>query len=263
MEDFSVSNFNFNGRWENLVLSAIHGNPMTARQIADNLDFPIHRVKLVLRRLHKAGKVNRSRKEPRDIFKYQKTVQDPEPTKKANCVFCGELNADKIVKFPETFTAYQFLQAGDKACPRCAEMFTDPKYRRNSWIMKDGAFTVLDNPLETLLNLPEPPFTLYLTKTKRKHGWVRAVQNPVLNRNKFILTIDEEKTMFSRDVFAELNGFADSMFEKGIPKSILLGGMPSASAIEKFGLSCTEYRKLRELHHDNLWRVLVEFKRRN
>jgi len=50
------------------------------------------------------------------------------------CVFCGNENAETPIIFPSTFTAHQFLQAGNKACSRCAEMFTDPKYRRGSRI---------------------------------------------------------------------------------------------------------------------------------
>jgi len=180
------------------------------------------------------------------------------------CIFCGAiLEADsKIVKFPETFTAYQFLQAGSGACSRCAEMFVDPKFRRNSWIIKGREFTVLEDPLGTLLNLPEPPFILYLTKGKRKHGWIRAVQNPVLSRDRFILVVDEDKVVFERDVFAGLNGFADQLLDRGVPKSVLLGGMPAASAVRKFSLSRGECGRLRELHHNSLWRICIGFKRR-
>ena len=65
------------------------------------------------------------------------------------CVFCGAEAVVPVV-FPETFTAYQLLQAGDKACPRCAEMFKNPKFRRNCWFTTGNLWCKLDDPLEFL-----------------------------------------------------------------------------------------------------------------
>lgn len=377
-----------------------------------------------------------------------------------NCVFCGSENAENLIVFPSTFTAYQFLQAGNKACPRCAEMFKDPKYRRNSWIIRKGKFKAIKNVPDFLLNLPSPPFFLYLTKLKRKHGWIRAVQsasdyccnckrliprsniNPnyaaqrleseksvstellqrknkrntseevsvsympnmredllctenteslqsevcgaitekntkfgistrreeselergkiqtskgiclgemresptcnervcsgtqtyngksfgavsdgrrtsspckwdkkrqsarkfdintseepqrrsnmpslpekisdsitcpfcgstnrqkvnVLSTKRFILIVDEDKIMFDDKVYADLYAFARNLYARRIPKSVMLGGMPQPSAHRKYGLTWKESFRLRELQHDPVWRIVVEFKRRD
>lgn len=179
------------------------------------------------------------------------------------CIFCGAETPEdaKLIVFPETFTAYQLLQAGDKACERCAAMFADSKFRRNSWIVQDGVFTVLKDPLEALLSLPDPPFTLYLTKTKRKHGWIRAVQNPALNVKRFILVVDEEKIIFQAERYADLYRFARNLYARRISKSIMLGGMPEPSVHRRYGLSWAESFRLRELQHDPLWRTVVEFKK--
>ncbi len=182
---------------------------------------------------------------------------------RAACVFCGSGNAEVAVAFPSTFTAYQFLQAGDKACPRCAEMLTDPKYRRNSWIIRDGKFEVITNVADFLLNLPDPPFFLYLTKTRRKHGWIRAVQNPVLNKHRFFLVVDEDKILFDDRVYAELYAFCSDLYARGIPKAVMVGGMPEPSVMRRYRLTWGEAFKLRELQYNPLWRVVVEFKRRN
>lgn len=177
------------------------------------------------------------------------------------CIFCGASGADVPVVFPSTFTAYQLLQAGNKMCTRCAEMFQDPKFRRNCWIMRNGVFEVIDYPLKFLLDLPEPPFILYFTKTKRKHGWVLAVQNPVLSTKRFILIVDEEKIMFDAKVYAELYAFYKNLFTRRISKFVMLGGMPQPSVHRKYGLSWEESFRLRELQHNPLWRFVVEFKK--
>jgi len=178
----------------------------------------------------------------------------------STCIFCGA-EASVNVVFPKTFTAYQFLQAGSKACLRCAEMFVDPKCRRNSWILRNGNLETVNDPLIFLVNLPDPPFCLYLTKKKRKHGWILAVQNPVLNRDRFILIVDEEKILFEREKFVEFEAFAHSLRKKGVPKKVLLGGMPLPSVKRKYDLSWEECSKLRGLQRNSLWRVVVEFEK--
>ncbi len=181
----------------------------------------------------------------------------------ASCVFCGSPHAVVPIVFPSTFTAYQLLQAGDKACPRCAVMFGDPQFRRNCWILKDGKFVVLDDPLRALGSLPEPPFLLYFTKQKRKHGWIVAVQNPVLNLNKFILVVDEEKVLFERAKFEEYFHFSKGLLDKRIPKCVLLGGMPAPSVIKHYCLSWPTCFRLQKLMKEPLWRVCVEFAKGN
>lgn len=56
----------------------------------------------------------------------------------SNCIFCGSSDAAEQVKFPDTFTAYQMLQAGSHACKRCHTMFTTGIYRRKCFIIKNG-----------------------------------------------------------------------------------------------------------------------------
>ena len=181
------------------------------------------------------------------------------------CIFCGVqvFKDGEYVSFPETFTAYQFLQAGDKACGRCAGMFRDPKFRRNCWLVKVSVFTVLLSPLSALFELPEPPFLLYFTRQKRKHGWILAVQNPVLSLDKFILVVDEDKILFEHKKFEEFLAFSRDLLNRGVPKGVLLGGMPNPSSLRKYGLSWPEAVRLRDLQREPLWRVCVDFERRS
>jgi hypothetical protein len=197
---------------------------------------------------------------------------------KGSCVFCGAPTAVPVV-FPDTFTAYQLLQAGDNACARCHMLFTDPKFRRNCWFMIDTVWAKIDDPLAFLdyilvalkLELAadprfalEPLLILYLTKKKRKHGWILAVQNPVLNVNRFVLVVDEEKIMFERAKFNEYLKFSKRLLDThAIPKSILLGGMPKPSDIKRYCLAWPDCFKLRSYQRDSLWRIIVEFSKRS
>lgn len=178
-----------------------------------------------------------------------------------NCVFCGSAKATEKVIFPPTFTAYQLLQAGDHACKRCAEMFRDAKFRRNCYVVSNGKFLVIDDPLQFLIDLYQvpTPFVLYLTRQKRKHGWIIAVQNPVLGIDKFVLVVDEAKILFERQRFSELLSFSREILGRDVPKSILLCGMPNPSSLRKFGLSWREAVRLRDLAGNQLWEMCVKF----
>lgn len=180
-----------------------------------------------------------------------------------SCIFCGSQEATEKIVFPETFTAYQLLQAGDKACMRCASMFKDPKFRRNSWVMQGDDWMRIDDVLGFLSDMPEPPFVLYLTLQKRKHGWILAVQNPVLNLERFILCVDEEKIFFNRPEFNELISFLESLWPKKLPKVILKGGYPPAGLIRKYMLTRLECQKLESLKSNRMWHFIVDFKRRD
>ena len=184
------------------------------------------------------------------------------------CVFCGASNPTVHVRFKDTFTAYQYVQAGDWACRRCSVMLEDAKFRRNCWVMfgnEEKGWTKwhkIEDVLSFLKELPQPPFVIYLTLQKRKHGWILAVQNPVLNRNRFILVVDEEKIFFERTRFLELTAFSQTLFSHGVPKAVLLGGYPSASAIRRFKLSFDECSRLRSLQRDRLWYLVIKFGKR-
>jgi hypothetical protein len=179
----------------------------------------------------------------------------------SNCIFCGSSDATEQVKFPDTFTAYQMLQAGSHACKRCHTMFTTGIYRRKCFIIKNGEFTEITDVLAFLQNMPQPPYTLYVTKQKRKHGWINAVQNPVLNTERFILCVDEEKIFFNRPKFNKLIAFLNQLWGRGIHKCTMLGGYPSVGIIRKFGLTREECQQLETLQGDRLWQFVVAFKK--
>ncbi len=186
----------------------------------------------------------------------------------SNCIFCGATEATEQVKFPDTFTAYQLLQAGDKACKRCNTIFTywknhhDKRYITRNYYIKNDEYHEIIDALKFLEEMPTPPYILYVTKQKRKHGWINAVQNPVLNTNRFILCVDEEKLFFNRAEFNELTLFLESLWPKKMPKSVLKGGYPPAGLIRKYQLTRMECQRLDELKANRLWRFIVDFKRR-
>lgn len=178
------------------------------------------------------------------------------------CVFCGAA-ASIPVSFLDTFTAYQLLQAGDSACERCAGMLGDAKFRRNCWYMQGEKWVKIDDALTFLEQMTQPPFVLYLTQQKRKHGWILAVQNPVLCKDKFVLVVDEEKILFNRPSFTELLRFCRELFfVRALPKWLLLGGYPQPSSIRRFGLERDICVRLQSLQRNRLWWTIVQFSRR-
>ena len=196
----------------------------------------------------------------------------------SSCVFCGAPGVVPVV-FPETFTAYQLLQAGDQACARCHTMFKDGKYRRNCWFTYGNVWAKIEDPLKfldlTLVALwlefkdlarvrgeAMDPLVLYLTKAKRKHGWIGAVQNPILNVNRFILCVDEDRIMFDRAKFSEHLAFLEVLWAAEVPKGIMLGGYPPAGIIRKYKLTREECQRLQLVQGDRLWRFVVTFKKR-
>lgn len=175
------------------------------------------------------------------------------------CIFCGRDIETVPIKLPKTFTAYQLLQAGSGGCVQCVEMLRDPKFRRNCWVLKDGVFTVLEDPLAALLRPPEPPFVMYLTKRKRKHGWIVAVQNPALSRARFFVGFEERKVLVEPRKLRCMVDFAAGLRGRGVPKKVLLNGFPLASVVRKYGLTRGETAKLARLQYNWLWRVCVAF----
>lgn len=175
-----------------------------------------------------------------------------------SCVFCGAVASEKIV-FPETFTAYQLLQAGDRACSRCALMLRDAKFRRNCWYMKGKTWIKIDDVWAFLSNMPLLPFVLYLTLQKRKHGWILAVQNPVFNSNFFTLIVDEIKVPFERQRFNQFCVDVTAFWGRDVPKSVLLGGEPSVSTTIHFHFSKSEVEVLKMRQFDRLWWLCVKF----
>jgi hypothetical protein len=128
--------------------------------------------------------------------------------------------------------------------------------------MKGDSWATIADPLSFLCALPLPPFVLYLTKAKRKHGWINAVQNPVLNINRFILCVDEDKIFFDRAKFAEYLQFLEVLWEKELPKGLMLSGYPPAGIIRKYKLTRGECQRLQLVQGDRLWRFVVAFKQR-
>lgn len=77
----------------------------------------------------------------------------------------------------------------------------------------------------------------------------------------FILVVDEDKVLFERAKFEEYLAFLRGLLDRGVPKGVLLHGMPYASSLRKYGLSWPEAIRLRDLQRDPLWRFVVEFEK--
>jgi len=187
---------------------------------------------------------------------------------KNKCVFCVEHfeNGYPLSVIPKTFTAQQWLQAGSGVCERCYTFLKTPEARRNSWIIKGEKMkwenaVLLDDPLSILLSPPAPPFRLYLTKQKRKHGWIRLIHNPALKRIKFPVAYEEDLFIVDVATIRHMHKIAASLMEKGASKKDLLYGFSAGKAI-KLGVSPAEICAVQQFKGNRLWEVVVKFGRR-
>jgi len=181
-----------------------------------------------------------------------------------SCIFCGKFFKNGHPnKLPENFMSHQFLQAGNGICSRCYAFLKSSEARRNSWIIRGPEMRVelietLENPLGTLLNPPDTPFRLYLTRKKRKHGWIRLLLNPAMSRSLFWVAYEEDLILVDTEKANKFHGLVERLREKGVKKSSLKLGIPIGE-IRRRGITFQEVTKVRQKIGNPLWEVVVSF----
>ena len=171
------------------------------------------------------------------------------------CIFCGRESDVIRVELPKTFTAYQYLQAGHGACKQCASMLKDERIRRSSWIWDRDGIKLISDPLSALLNPPDPPFRIYITKAKRKHGWIRVVNKVNHSRERFWVGFEEELLLTNRIQLKDMIDFARALREKGVLKAELTRGELRVKSFEKVGWESQQ--KLKEFAGNLVWNMVV------
>lgn len=135
------------------------------------------------------------------------------------CAVCGRRTEQGFkLKLPNTFTDWPYLQTrpDEKVviCEYCNEFLTNPELRRKSWILKQGEIKFISRKeaKEIILNPPDEPYTLYVTKSGKKHGWLSILY--AVNTSKDIITIgwEDEVISASQEWFISLF----ELFEKAI-----------------------------------------------
>ena len=141
-------------------------------------------------------------------------------------------------KFSGTFTCADYISHGEVICPECQYLVKNSnEYRRTMFLLTEDELIKFKKKeaKEIVLNLPNKPFYIYLTKTWQKIGWIRM--NEVYNENnkgEINFLIDYDIVRVNLDTLTETMKFIKRLRDLKIPKTVLETGQ----------LEMHHYRKL-------------------
>ena len=137
-------------------------------------------------------------------------------------------------KFSGNFTCADYISNGDVICPKCYYLVKNSKeYRRTMFLLTEDELIKFKKKeaKEIVLNLPNKPFYIYLTKTWQKIGWIRM--NEVYNENnkgEINFLIDYDIVRVNLDTLTETDEdysfFKDGNIMRAIPSSFKLPILP-------------------------------------
>lgn len=141
-------------------------------------------------------------------------------------------------KFSGNFTCADYISHGEVICPECNYLVKNSnEYRRTMFLLTEDELIKFKKKeaKEIVLNLPNKPFYIYLTKTWQKIGWIRM--NEVYNENnkgEINFLIDYDIVRVNLDTLTETMKFIKQLRDLKIPKTVLETGQ----------LEMHHYRKL-------------------
>ncbi len=180
---------------------------------------------------------------------------------KGKCVFCTETTEYGFKKvFSGNFTGYNRLFEGNCICEYCNAFFREQKYRKSNFIVtKDNVnFLKRVEILENLLNLPNPPFFIYLTFTYQKQGWLGNFDRISYSGKRFYICTEKNVIYVEIEKLIGYIEFAKELREYKIPKKDMLSELSvnSLKKLEEAGKRDLK-EKLEEIDNKNLWEVIV------
>ena len=156
-----------------------------------------------------------------------------------DCCICKKHTENGFKKkFSGNFTCADYISNGDVICPKCYYLVKNSnEYRRTMFLLTEKELIKFKKKeaKEIVLNLPNKPFYIYLTKTWQKIGWIRM--NEVYNENNkgeinFLIDYDIVRTN-TADLY-DMMDFIKQLRDLKIPKAVLETG----------NLEMHHYRKL-------------------
>ena len=160
-------------------------------------------------------------------------------------------------KFSGTFTCADYISHGEVICPECQYLVKNSnEYRRTMFLLTEDELIKFKKKeaKEIVLNLPNKPFYIYLTKTWQKIGWIRM--NEVYNENnkgEINFLIDYDIVRVNLDTLTETMGFIKRLRDLKIPKTVLETGQ----------LEMHHYRKLTAEFGNIAARIILNNVKRN
>ena len=156
-----------------------------------------------------------------------------------DCCICKKHTENGFKKkFSGTFTCADYISHGEVICPECNYLVKNSnEYRRTMFLLTEKELIKFKKKeaKEIVLNLPNEPFYIYLTKTWQKIGWIRM--NEVYNTDNqseinFLIDYDIVRTN-TADLY-DMMDFIKQLRDLKIPKAVLETG----------NLEMHHYRKL-------------------
>ena len=156
-----------------------------------------------------------------------------------DCCICKKHTENGFKKkFSGNFTCADYISNGDVICPKCYYLVKNSnEYRRTMFLLTEKELIKFKKKeaKEIVLNLPNKPFYIYLTKTWQKIGWIRM--NEVYNENnkgEINFLIDYDIVRVNLDTLTETMEIIKRLRDLKIPKTVLETGQ----------LEMHHYRKL-------------------
>lgn len=160
-------------------------------------------------------------------------------------------------KFSGNFTCADYISNGDVICHKCYYLVKNSnEYRRTMFLLTEDELIKFKKKeaKEIVLNLPNKPFYIYLTKTWQKIGWIRM--NEVYNQdnqNEINFLIDYDIVRVNLDTLTETMKFIKQLRDLKIPKTVLETGQ----------LEMHHYRKLTSEFDNNVARSYIKMIKNN
>lgn len=160
-------------------------------------------------------------------------------------------------KFSGNFTCADYISNGDVICHKCYYLVKNSnEYRRTMFLLTEDELIKFKKKeaKDIVLNLPNKPFYIYLTKTWQKIGWIRM--NEVYNQdnqNEINFLIDYDIVRVNLDTLTETMKFIKKLRDLKIPKTVLETGQ----------LEMHHYRKLTSEFDNNVARSYIKMIKNN
>lgn len=160
-------------------------------------------------------------------------------------------------KFSGNFTCADYISNGDVICHKCYYLVKNSnEYRRTMFLLTEKELIKFKKKeaKDIVLNLPNKPFYIYLTKTWQKIGWIRM--NEVYNQdnqNEINFLIDYDIVRVNLDTLTETMKFIKQLRDLKIPKTVLETGQ----------LEMHHYRKLTSEFDNNVARSYIKMIKNN
>lgn len=180
------------------------------------------------------------------------------------CVLCGDNTSNGFeLDFSDTFVGYSFFSSGSVLCPFCYAFFKNEDFRKKNFLYTNGeiVFYKKNELMNFLKNPPEPPFYIYLTKSKLKKGWLGKLHYISYSKSRFYLIYDqfEFPVVVDRGELDFKMNLLEFLLSKNIKKQELETGEFSYDTY-KMAIKENFINKLnmaKVLLRDPLWEILI------